>query len=163
MKTATSSDPDRTAVASDVMTMCTKEKIDTWHVVQAHNARGAVERVKCKSCGSEHKYKSKNPLLIPRKSSSSPARKVTASQTYSAATRSSGSAASIEEGWLAGIKKWGNKEVRDFTPDQSFKVGEVFSHSVFGKGVVQGRRENKVDVLFQEGMKTLPSKLATSA
>jgi hypothetical protein len=64
----------------------------------------------------------------------------------------------LEETWMAGLKKWGAKPVKSFDVAQHFAIGEVLSHAVFGKGVVQTRRENKIDVLFQNGqMKTLPS------
>jgi len=50
-------DKDRTPVAENVMTMCTKCEMELNHVVVAHNAGGIVERVKCHTCGSEHKYR----------------------------------------------------------------------------------------------------------
>ena len=154
-----STNPDRTAVAQDIFTYCTKEKIDTFHVVMNHNAAGIVDRVKCKACGSEHKYKKapvpKTPAsartnagVLLRKPGSDGRGPAAAAATSEALT----------ESWLGGLKKWGNKEVRSFDPALYFKVGEVFEHGTFGKGVVQARRENKIDVLFREGIKTLPSK-----
>ena len=50
-------DKDRTPVAQNVITMCTKCEMELNHVVVAHDAGGIVERVKCHTCGSEHKYR----------------------------------------------------------------------------------------------------------
>ena len=61
--------------------------------------------------------------------------------------------------WFSAIKKWGSKEVLAFNSATHFENGQVFQHSSFGKGVVQNRRENKIDVLFADGLtKTLISK-----
>lgn len=150
-------DPDRTPVAQDVFTYCTREKTETWHVVRNHDAKGIVERVVCKACGSEHRYRR---ATVAATTKSGPTR--TLVRSASGATRSSGvSAASsqaLDETWFQGIKKWGEKPVKTFDPTVHFTNGEVFEHTVFGKGVVQSRRENKIDVLFKSGLKTLPSK-----
>src|SRR4030043_2107049 len=50
-------DKDRTPVAQNVITVCTKCEMELDHVVVAHNAGGIVETVKCHTCGSEHKYR----------------------------------------------------------------------------------------------------------
>ncbi len=46
-------DKDRTPVAQNVVTKCTKCEMELDHVVVAHDAMGIVERVKCHTCGSE--------------------------------------------------------------------------------------------------------------
>lgn len=160
-KTATKTDSDKTPVAQDVFTYCTKEKIETFHVVMAHNASGIVERVKCKSCSSEHKYKRSNELLAKASGTPTRAVKKVGTPLVAATVKSTVlTSAQLEEVWLLGIKKWGKKDVTDFSPETSYGAGDVFTHSVFGKGVVQVRRETRVDVLFNVGLKTLPSKSA---
>ena len=152
-----SSNPDRTPVAQDVFTYCTKEKTDTWHVVRNHNGNGIVDRVICKSCGSEHKYRLAKAAAAPAKSTRSVVVRGSAPRASAPAAPSAGV---LEATWFAGIKKWGEKPVACFDPETSFGPGDVFDHEVFGKGVVQTRRENKIDVLFKAGLKTLPSKRA---
>lgn len=158
MTTKAATNPDRTPVAQDVFTWCTKEKAETWHVVRNHNAKGTVERVVCKACGSEHKYRSKTVAALTSPSSS---RVIIRSSGGAKAAPAAPvqSSAMLEETWFKAIKKWGEKPVRAFDPGTSFAVGEVFDHTVFGKGAVQTRRENKIDVLFKIGLKTLPSPL----
>ena len=53
-------DKDRTPVAQNVITMCTKCDMELNHVVIAHNAEGFVEKVKCHTCGTEHRYRPDN-------------------------------------------------------------------------------------------------------
>ncbi len=158
--------PEKTPVAKDLFTLCTKEKVDTWHVVRNHNAQGIVDKVICKSCGSEHKYRAPKAAaparassrsVILRSASGALLARPTVAPTV-AQTRADAGKSTLEETWFKGLKKWGTKEVSDFSPDTSYQAGEVFEHSVFGKGVVQARRENKIDVLFQIGLKTLPSR-----
>jgi hypothetical protein len=161
--------PDKTPVAQEVKTYCTREKTDTFHIVMNHDRMGYVDRVKCKACGSEHKYKktvvkatvSSTPKTAFVRSNSgtlmvNPAAPKSSSASKGA-SRGSGSA-QLEDSWFLKIKKWGEKPVRDYNPQENFDLNEVFKHEVFGKGAVQTRRENKIDVLFQVGLKTLPSK-----
>ena len=49
-------DKDRTPVAQILVTQCTKCKLPLTHMVVLHNSEGIVERVQCRTCGSEHKY-----------------------------------------------------------------------------------------------------------
>lgn len=160
--------PDKTPVAQDIYTFCTREKTETWHVVRNHSDKGVVDRVVCKSCGSEHKYRlhakatamsaagartlvRRTPEGVLLSTPSSSPKAGSRSKAHEAA------AANLEENWFLALKKWGNQVLRPYNPQEHFRLGEVFEHAHFGKGAVQARRENKVDVLFKEGMKTLPS------
>lgn len=150
MTTATR-DKDRTPVAQDIMTLCTKEKIDTWHVVMNHDASGIVDRVKCKACGSEHKYR-RIKVAAPWASKSSPR------STTKSSVSASLSGSQLQELWFKGIKAWGNKDPLKYDPAQRFEKAQVIEHPTFGKGLVQLRRENRIDVLFSSGLKVLPSR-----
>jgi hypothetical protein len=158
--------PERTPVAADLFTYCTREKIDTWHVVRNHNAQGIVERVICKSCGSEHRYKvpvqseSKRSLT----SSTSIVRRSSASLSSSAPkAKSSSSSNVLSETWFSKIKAWGEREVKKYNPTVSLDAGEVVEHISFGKGCVEKLRDNKADILFKDGLKTLPCKKKSSS
>ena len=150
--------PDKTPVANDIFTYCTKEKIDTWHVVRNHNANGIVDRVVCKACKSEHKYRSQALAAVSGGAKKVAVKRVAGGplgrpKAVAAPTKS------LEEIWFSGVKKWGTKEVNPFDSNYHYKAGEVFDHASFGKGVVQLRRENKIDVLFASNVqKTLISK-----
>ena len=146
--------PDKTEVAKDLFTWCTKEKTDTWHIVRNHDAKGFVDRVICKACGSEHKYRKAVLAAVASPNRPAAAKRPSASAQ---ATNADKSDSQLKEIWMKGIKKWGEKVIGTFDATISYGLGDVFNHAIFGKGLVQARRENKIDVLFQEGMKTLPS------
>ena len=148
-------DVDRTPVAQDVWCYSAKEKAFTWHVVLNHDANGYVDRVQCKTSKSIHKYKRQNKeTASPLKNA--PKRIVSKRTSPASAAAKS---ANLEEIWFEGIKAWGNKVVKAYAADTTFHVKEVIDHPTFGKGVIQARRDNKIDILFRTGMKTLLSPL----
>jgi hypothetical protein len=159
-------DVDRTPVAQDIWCYSAREKAFTWHVVMNHDAQGYVDRVQCKVTGSIHKYKRQNKPAAARAKPSAPRvirrtadGKVVGSSPASSRTvsREAETSATIEQTWFAGVKAWGDKVVSSYAPDKYYLVGDVVEHASFGKGVVQARRDNKVDVLFRTALKTLPS------
>jgi hypothetical protein len=141
---------DKTPVAQDIWCWSAKEKAYTWHVVVNHDANGYVDRVQCKVSKSVHKYK-----RMSGKAAKAP-KKPTAAGLARAAAEAKSSAA-LEDVWFRGIKKWGDKPVPKYDPKQSFEAGDVVDHVTFGKGVVQKRRDTRIDVLFRNGVKVLPS------
>lgn len=149
---------DRTPVAQDIWCWSPKEKAFTWHVVVNHNAEGFVDRVQCKVSKVIHKYKrlAKAAVAKNKVASRSITRRTTGKPT-AIAKDTVLSAGALEEVWFAGVKKWGEKPPRPYSPKVSFDGGDVLDHVAFGKGVVQKRRDNKVDVLFRTGIKVLPS------
>lgn len=158
-----STDVDRTPVAQDIWCFSSKEKAFTWHVVLNHDAQGYVDRVQCKVSKSIHKYKRQNKSSglasssdrkVIRRDSSGAVVKAPSAKAIAAKAETS---ASLEQTWFEGIKNWGDKPVLTYSPDKFFDKNYVLEHAVFGKGVVQHRRDNKVDVLFKVGLKTLPN------
>ncbi|MBW2561292.1 MAG: hypothetical protein JRE40_10625, partial [Deltaproteobacteria bacterium] len=59
-------DKDRTPVAQNIATRCTKCKMELNHTVISHTMEGIVARVKCRTCGSEHKYHPEKKKAAPR-------------------------------------------------------------------------------------------------
>lgn len=146
---ATISDVDKTPVAKDIWCYSTKEKTFTWHVVVNHDANGYVDRVQCKISKVIHKYKRQN------KPATTPVNKVTKARKIGA--KVSVKPVDTEEMWYRGVRNWSDAKVLAYTPAAHFKTGDVFEHPSFGKGVVLGRRDNKIDVVFKTGTKTLLS------
>lgn len=145
--TTTSNDVDRTPVAKDIWCYSAREKAFTWHVVVNHDANGYVDRVQCKVTGSIHKYKRQNK----------PAPASTGTKRTIVRSKNTAPAIDLEEVWYKGVKQWGNKVVRTYSPSVNFQKGDVLDHPTFGKGYVQGKRDNKIDVLFKSELKTLLS------
>ncbi len=134
-------DKNRTPVAQDLVTRCTKCKQQLSHVVVVHNEEGLVERVKCKTCGSEHKFrpdKKKAPAKTPKKKK----RTVTKEEDF---------AKEFEK--LA--EKFKEKESVNYSMSGSFKKDEVIAHKTFGMGIVTSVSYQKMEVAFSEGPRLL--------
>ncbi|HVJ65174.1 MAG TPA: hypothetical protein VM901_07960 [Bdellovibrionota bacterium] len=150
---------DRTPVAKDIWCWSTKEKAFTWHVVVNHDAQGYVDRVQCKVSKVIHKYKrlAKSKAAPKTTATRSLVRKVGGSASSRVSSATPTSSAALEDVWFRSLKKWGEKPVPKFDPKVSFDIDDVLEHVSFGKGVVQKRRDNKIEVLFRAGIKVLPS------
>ena len=132
-------DKDRTPVAQNVVTMCTKCEMELNHVVVAHNATGIVERVKCHTCGSEHKY-------CPDKK-----RATKKSSKQSISTHDLDLTKTFEE--LA--EKFKKKERLPYSMSESFKNDDVIDHKTFGMGIVMRASHDKMEVAFSDGPRIL--------
>ena len=132
-------DIDRTPVAQSVFTMCTKCEMELNHVVVAHDMGGIVERVKCLTCGSEHKYRPAKKRATKRtvKKSVNPPQ-VDFKKTY-------------EE--LA--EKVKDKKSLPYSMSGSFKNEDVIQHKTFGMGIVISASHDKMEVAFSDGPRIL--------
>jgi hypothetical protein len=132
-------DKERTPVAQNVITMCTKCKMELNHVVVAHDAGGMVERVKCLTCGSEHKYR--------------PGKKRGTKKT-------SKKSISIQELDLTKTfeklaEKFKGKTPLPYSMSGSFKNDDVIDHRTFGMGIVISASYDKMEVAFSDGPRIL--------
>jgi hypothetical protein len=130
---------DRTPVAQNVFTMCTKCEMELEHVVVAHNGSGIVERVKCLTCGSEHKYrpdKKKATQKTPRKSVA--IREVNLTESFEKLS-----------------EKFKEKKPLPYSMSGSFKNEDVIDHGTFGRGFVTRASHDKMEVVFSDGPRTL--------
>ena len=132
-------DKDRTPVAKTVVTMCTRCEMELNHVVVVHDAEGFVERVKCNTCGSEHKYRrgrKKPPGKIVKKTKRT--RKEDSTKTFEKLT-----------------EKFKGKEPVPYSMSGSFKNDDVIVHKTFGLGIVTKASNQKIGVIFSDGPRVL--------
>lgn len=132
-------DKDKTPVAQDVFTLCTKCEMELNHVVIAHNARGVVDKVKCLTCGTEHKYRSDK-----KKAPRSTAKKA-------AVVRKVDFAKVFEE--LA--EKFKDKQPLPYSMSGSFQKDDVIDHKTFGMGIVTSASSDRMEVAFSDGPRLL--------
>jgi len=132
-------DKDRTPVAQNVATMCTKCKMVLNHVVIVHNAQGIVDRAKCLTCGSEHKYRPG--------SKKAPAKKANKKAT----TRKK--VVAIDYKKLA--EQFQEKESLPYSMSSSFEEEDVVAHQTFGRGIVLSVSHQRMEVAFSGGPRTL--------
>ena len=131
-------DIDRTPVAKDIITICSKCKLELSHIVVRHNIEGIVDRVKCHTCGFEHKYKPVKKKSETAKKRKSPVRKKSAEKEYESLMEKNMHIVPVP-----------------YSMKASFSEGDIIDHKTFGKGIVLATSFERIEVLFQEGLKML--------
>jgi len=132
-------DKDRTPVAQNLATMCTKCGYELNHVVIVHNAQGIVDRVKCLTCGSEHKYR--------------PEGKATPAKNIKKKATTRKKVAAVDYQKLSELFR--DKEPLPYSMSGTFKEDDVILHQTFGRGIVLSVSGQRIDVAFPDGPRTL--------
>ena len=138
---------------------------------------GEIARVECRACGSVHKHREAKAARTGKAVGAS-VRRVKAGDTRDnaveigtarhsaratpAVPKSPGkrsSAAKIEAAWDEAMLRLSGLEPVPYSMNGSFAANTLIEHPVFGKGVVVNvTPPDKVEVLFQEGVKILRCK-----
>lgn len=121
----------RPQLGGDVDAYCGKCKEIREHVIAALNTKGAIERVQCRTCQSNHLYRERQTKTASTRASTRTARK----DSLSAAD--------------------GMGPLRAYSMSERFAIGDRVEHPKFGQGVVVEVRSIKIDVKFGREMKTL--------
>lgn len=135
-------DKDRTPVAQNLITMCTKCKMELDHVVLFVNMKGIAERVKCHTCGSEHKYRPDKKKVL---------KKTVKTAKESVRTKKVDFTKDFEK--LAA--KFKDKKPVPYSMSGSFKEDDVIDHTTFGMGFVASVSYQKMEVAFSGGPRIL--------
>lgn len=139
-------------IGNDIEAYCTKCKILLDHIILVEIDR-VVSRVKCKTCGSEHKYRSEKPSS--KKSSSSP-------DSLSVNKVKSGS--SMPKKISTAPTQWENKKselkpnhlIKIYRTQDTFRLRDVIQHHAFGLGFVeQIISDTRMEVLFCDSIKRM--------
>lgn len=133
-------------VGGDTLSWCGRCKRELAHVVVAMLGT-RPKRVQCKTCRSEHNYKSATPVT-----------KKSAAKRAPAAPRTTVRAA---EYWEQKLAEKGAQPSKDYRPQEAFNPGDILAHPRFGLGIVEAARVGKITVLFRDGEKTLLHQLTT--
>jgi len=112
----------------DIDTYCGRCKEERVHAIVALNAQGGVERVICRTCGSNHLYRGRPKQTTKTRSSK----------------EKNASSVEAETG-----------PARAYSMQGRFRVGERISHPKFGLGTVIDERSGKIDVRFGKDIRTL--------
>jgi len=122
-------------VGTEVISLCTKCKVETEHTI-ASKVGEKIGKVRCKQCGSTHRYLkagSTLPVSTPRKSSK----------------------LSHEEIWNRCIQNASSKKTA-YTLSGYYKLNDLIEHSHFGLGVVTLMlSSDKIQATFKDGEKVL--------
>lgn len=117
-------------LAERVAARCIKCKARLDHEVVSRDAEGIIERVRCLTCGGEHKYrkeKAKAPRKVARPRKVDPARDF---ELLSEAVK--------------------GKKPQNYSMSGSFKAGDVIDHNTFGMGIVISAMNKQMEVVFSD-------------
>jgi len=134
-------DIDKTPVARVIVTRCRKCKLELSHTVVAHNREGIVAKVKCNTCGSEHKYYPEKKRLATKKKKEEAAK-------LAKQNREAKEYAGLLEQNL-------EKKVKPYSMSLNYSDHDVIDHKTFGKGIITKVNDQKMDVLFEMGHRML--------
>ena len=130
-------------IAQDILSYCTSCKMDLTHSVVALSG-DKVKRVLCQTCKKEHAFRLPEQL-----------------RALSGKKRTAKSAAPVKttwavDEWETDMTKAKDHSAKPYTLDGLYEAGQKLDHRTFGLGMVKNMIEpNKMEVLFEEGMKVL--------
>ncbi len=129
---------EKRSVGENVTSYCTKCKLGLEHIITAMDGE-IIVKVKCKTCGSAHKFRDPADVKKPR------ATKVKEDPGKM-----------IETLWESCLATARGKE-REYDMCGKYRVGDIVLHNTFGKGVVRKVYTNKCDVLFKDKERLMAS------
>jgi hypothetical protein len=135
-------------VGKNIDAFCTRCGFTLAHIV-LYEVGGAVQGVKCKTCGAEHRYRGPKPgrqrdIAAERRSGREPARAPRPVRPADARVWEQRNAATGPD-----VVVWNYKLA------ERYEKGDVLSHSTFGRGFVEAVTADSMEVIFREGRKTL--------
>ena len=129
----------------DVLSYCTKCKLNLSHTIVAMKDEKSIAKVKCNTCQTLHAYK--DP-------STSSAGKTRSRKTSGLMAKSSSHVVNISDLWMEKLNKTTSKS-QPYGIDQKYKEGDVIDHIKFGPGIVQSVKAQTIEVVFRHDIKTL--------
>jgi len=140
-----------TSVGENIDAYCLKCKLVLSHVILL-KADNVVNRVKCKTCGAEHKYRGTMPSV----------KKTAAVRTLGAvrAKKSVVAKVTVNDAPLQWDLKIRNMApsipMKNYSINENYNVNDVINHPVFGVGFVEKTDSDKrISVLFNDSVKLM--------
>ena len=131
---------EKYAAGDNIASWCTKCKLSLDHTIVAMDGETVV-KVKCRTCGSTHKFR--NPAAAP---------KVRASKKSADGVAPGASG----DRWATALAETKGKST-PYSMDGRYRVGDCILHDRFGKGIVLKLYANKCDVLFEDRERLMAS------
>jgi len=136
---------------------CLKCKLVLAHTVM-YEVDGVVHKVKCRTCGAEHKYR-RTGLPAQKRDPEDVTPKRKRAETPPRATP----VRSVAMEWEAHRRNL-NQDItgKPYRIQDSYLVGDVIRHPVFGLGFVEKVvTSNRIEVLFREAVKSMAMNINT--
>ncbi|MBI5606633.1 MAG: hypothetical protein HY879_25155 [Deltaproteobacteria bacterium] len=127
-------------IGNDIEAYCTKCRLLLYHIILV-DRDNVVSRVKCKTCGSEHNYRSAVPSPHPAKE-----KKVKSGLSNTTPAQ--------WERMKNDLKP--NIPIKIYRTHDTFRLKDVIQHHVFGLGFVgQIISDTRMEVLFSDSIKRM--------
>lgn len=129
-------------VSKDVLSYCTKCKLNLGHTIVAMKDTKHIAKVKCNTCTTIQSYKdpsmsSKQNKTRTKKTSSVPSKVI-----------------SVSDLWMEKMSST-KKKSTPYSMDLKFHQGDIIDHVKFGPGIVEKVVDDKIEVIFRHEIKTL--------
>ncbi len=129
---------EKLTAGENIASYCTKCKLVLDHSIIAMDGETIV-KVKCRTCGSAHKYRSAADVKTPR-----------------TARKKENAVKTAEALWESCLTEAKGKE-RAYDMAGKYRIGDIVLHTTFGKGVVRKLYFNKCNVLFRDKERLMAS------
>ena len=146
-------------IGENIDAYCLKCKLMLAHVIM-FKVEGDISKVKCNTCGAQHKYRAKMPA--PKKSAVSrpPTLKETIAKRAAAAKVDANNAPMQWD--LRNRSMDHAAAVKDYSIHNQYRARDVVNHHVFGLGFVERIVSDKsMDVLFSDAVKLMAMNIST--
>jgi hypothetical protein len=149
------------SVGDNIDAYCLKCKLLLAHVI-LFKVDGAVSRVKCKTCGAEHKYRPAPGTVKKAEKGERTVTRKAASPKKADAPKAKLSDAQVALQWDLKIRnRQPDAPVRNYSIQETYKINDVINHSKFGVGFVEKILSDKsMSVLFADSVKLLAMNIA---
>ncbi|MGV8056480.1 MAG: hypothetical protein AB2L12_00360 [Smithellaceae bacterium] len=132
---------------------CSKCKLVLAHVIM-FKVGEAVSKVKCNTCGAEHKYRPRKPAAKKTAVSSKPRTRETIARRVAAAKIQTNNAPMQWDSRNQTMDR--STPVKDYSIHGQYRAKDVVNHSIFGLGFVERIVSDKtMDVLFCDSVKLM--------
>jgi hypothetical protein len=131
----------------DVDAWCTKCKLDLSHRVVAL-ARGVIQRVVCRTCSSEHRFRA------PQGAEQAP-KEARVKKKARATSKKLGTFHQRYEAWQDAVKGRPSAAFKEYGIGVTFEPAQLVRHKTFGLGYVVAIADTKLNVMFEDGVRVL--------
>lgn len=128
-------------VGKDVLSYCTKCKLNLGHTIVAMKDSKHIAKVKCNTCGAIQAFK--DPSVSSKQN-----------KTRKKSMLGPSKVISVSDLWMEKMSST-KKKSTPYAMDQKFTEGDILDHVKFGPGIVEKVVDDKIEVIFRHEIKTL--------
>lgn len=133
-------------VGKDVLSYCSKCKLNLGHTIVAMKDNQTIAKVKCNTCKTMHAFKDPSQSKTKQSTAAARARKISSPRAAKIV--------SVSDLWMDKMSST-TKKSTPYTVKGKFLQGDIIDHTKFGPGIVEKVIDDKIEVIFRHEIKTL--------